>query len=257
VPTMGYLHVGHLSLVEQARVHNDHVALSIFVNPTQFDREEDLARYPRDMARDVELLNGHGVSFIFAPTPEEMYPPRHSTSVTVSGITDVLEGAHRPGHFNGVATVVCKLFNIIQPTHAYFGQKDAQQVAVVRRMTADLNLPVTVVACPTVREVDGLALSSRNVFLQGEGRIDALALSHALFAVRAAWEAGERDATVLREHGISTFATFPDVRLEYFSCADPATLAEQTERVTRTLVSTAAWVDKVRLIDNLLLGELE
>lgn len=253
VPTMGYLHAGHLSLVERARSENDHVALSIFVNPTQFDRPDDLARYPRDLERDLALLEGKGVTFVFAPTPDEIYPPRHSTAVTVSRVTDGLEGAHRPGHFNGVATVVCKLFNIVQPTRAYFGQKDAQQVVVVRRMTQDLNLPVEVIACPTLREADGLALSSRNVFLQGEERQEALALSRALFAVRAAWERGERSAESLRSLAIAIFATYPTVRLEYFSCADPDTLEEQEGNVEQTLVSTAAWVGKVRLIDNLLL----
>jgi pantoate--beta-alanine ligase len=253
VPTMGYLHQGHLSLVERARAENDHVAVSIFVNPTQFDRPDDLARYPRDLERDLALLENQGVTFVFAPTPEEIYPPRHSTSVTVTRVTDGLEGAHRPGHFNGVATVVCKLFNIVQPTRAYFGQKDAQQVVVVRRMTQDLNLPVDVIACPTLREADGLALSSRNVFLEGEERLDALALSRTLFAVRAAWEAGERDANALRSLGVQVFATYPTVRLEYFSCTDPDTLEVQVGEVAQSLVSTAAWVGKVRLIDNLLL----
>lgn len=253
VPTMGYLHAGHLSLVERARTENDHVAVSIFVNPTQFDRPDDLARYPRDLERDFALLEGKGVTFVFAPEPEEIYPPRHSTTVTVSGVTDGLEGAHRPGHFNGVATVVCKLFNIVQPTRAYFGQKDAQQVVVVRRMTQDLNLSVEVIACPTLREADGLALSSRNVFLQREERQEALALSRALFTVRGAWEDGERNGEALRTLGTQIFATYPTVRLEYFSCADPDTLEEQSGLVVHALVSTAAWVGKVRLIDNLLL----
>jgi pantoate--beta-alanine ligase len=253
VPTMGYLHAGHLSLVERARAENDHVAVSIFVNPTQFDRPDDLARYPRDLERDLALLQEQGVTFVFAPTPEDMYAPRHSTMVTVSRVTEGLEGAHRPGHFNGVATVVCKLFNIVQPTRAYFGQKDAQQVVVVRRMTQDLNLPVEVIACPTLREADGLAMSSRNVFLQGEARQEALALSRALFAVRDAWDGGERQAERLREIGNRIFATYPNVRVDYFSCADADTLAEQNGVVERTLVSTAAFVGNVRLIDNLLL----
>lgn len=253
VPTMGYLHAGHLSLVERAQTENDHVAVSIFVNPTQFDRPDDLARYPRDLERDLALLEGKGVTFVFAPEPEEIYPLRHSTVVTVTRVTDVLEGAHRPGHFNGVATIVCKLFNIVQPTRAYFGQKDAQQVVVVRRMTQDLNLPVEVVACPTLREADGLALSSRNVFLQGEERQEALTLSRALFAVRGMWDAGERNVDSLRTLGNQIFATYPTLRLEYFSCADPDTLEEQSGMVEQTVVSTAAWVGKVRLIDNLLL----
>jgi pantoate--beta-alanine ligase len=239
--------------VERARAENDHVAVSIFVNPTQFDRPDDLARYPRDLDRDLALLADSGVTFVFAPDPAEIYPPHHSTAVTVSRVTDVLEGAHRPGHFNGVATVVCKLFNIVQPTRAYFGQKDAQQVVVVRRMTRDLNLPVNVIACPTLREADGLALSSRNVFLQGEERQEALALSRALFAVRGMWEAEERNVDALRMRGNQIFATHPAVRPEYFSCADPDTLEEQSGLVEQTLVSTAAWVGKVRLIDNLLL----
>jgi pantoate--beta-alanine ligase len=253
VPTMGYLHAGHLSLVERARAENDHVAVSIFVNPTQFDRPDDLARYPRDLERDLALLQDQGVTFVFAPAPEEMYTPRHSTMVTVNRVTDGLEGAHRPGHFNGVATVVCKLFNIVQPTRAYFGQKDAQQVVVVRRMTRDLNLPVEVIACLTLREADGLAMSSRNVYLEGEARQEALALSRALFEVEAEWRLGGRAAPLLRAFGTNVFEEFPNVRLEYFSCADPDTLEEQEGEVQRTLVSTAAWVGGVRLIDNLLL----
>jgi pantoate--beta-alanine ligase len=254
VPTMGYLHDGHLSLVERARAENDYVALSIFVNPTQFDRPDDLARYPRDLERDLALLEGTGVTFVFAPDASEMYPPFYSTTVTVTRVTDSLEGAHRPGHFDGVATVVCQLLNVVQPARAYFGQKDAQQVVVVRRMVTDLNLPVNVIACETVREPDGLALSSRNKFLQGNARQDALALSRALFAIRATWQNGERDAETLRERGRQIFSTFPDVRLEYLSCADPDTLSEQVGEVERALVSTAAWVGYVRLIDNLLLG---
>jgi pantoate--beta-alanine ligase len=252
VPTMGYLHAGHIELVRRARAENATVAVSIFVNPTQFDRPDDLARYPRDLQRDLAMLREEGVAAVFAPDASEIYPTGHSTKVHVAGLGDILEGAHRPGHFDGVATVVAKLFNIIQPTHAYFGQKDAQQLAVIRRMVADLNFPIEIIGVPTVREPDGLALSSRNVFLQGEARQQALALSQALNAARAAWERGERDADTLRDAASAVYTTTEGVQPEYLSLAYPDTLEELHGPIERGLMSTAAWVGGVRLIDNVM-----
>jgi pantoate--beta-alanine ligase len=239
--------------VRRAHAENASVAVSIFVNPTQFDRPDDLARYPRDLQRDLAMLREEGVAAVFAPDASEIYPTGHSTKVHVAGLGDVLEGAHRPGHFDGVATVVAKLFNIIQPTRAYFGQKDAQQLAVIRRMVADLNFPIEIIGVPTVREPDGLALSSRNVFLQGAARQQALALSHALNAARAAWHMGERDADTLRAVANTVYDAAPGVQPEYLSLAHPETLEELHGSIQRGLLSTAAWVGGVRLIDNVIL----
>lgn len=250
VPTMGYLHEGHLALVARARDENDHVIVSIFVNPTQFDRADDLDRYPRDLQRDLQLLDDAGMTMVLAPSGETIYPQGYATTVTVAGLTERLEGAKRPGHFDGVATVVAKLLNIVQPDRAYFGQKDAQQLVVVRRMVADLNLLAQIIGVPTVREADGLALSSRNVFLQGDARADALALSQALGAAQAAWQQGERDAATLRRIATDRYADFPGVEVEYLSLADPDTLKELHGPIKRGLMSTAAWVGGVRLIDN-------
>ena len=199
VPTMGYLHDGHLSLVARAKAECSAVAVSIFVNPTQFGPNEDLARYPRDLPRDLGLLEAAGVDLVFAPQPAEVYPQGFDTVIEVRGVTDVLEGAVRPGHFAGVATVVAKLFNIVQPTRAYFGQKDAQQSVVIRKLVRDLNLPVEVIVAPTVREPDGLALSSRNSYLAPDQRAAAPAIYRALSAARDRFAAGERDAEALRE----------------------------------------------------------
>lgn len=253
VPTMGALHAGHVELVRRARAENAAVVVSIFVNPTQFDRADDLARYPRDLERDLAILRAAGVDAVFAPNAGDIYPAGHATTVRVVGLGDILEGAHRKGHFDGVATVVAKLFNIVQPARAYFGQKDAQQLAVIRRVVADLNFPVEVVGVPTVREPDGLALSSRNVFLQGEARQQALALSRALNAARAEWDAGERDADALRDAANAGYATFDGVQPEYLSLADPETLEALHGPIQRGLMSTAAWVGGVRLIDNVVL----
>ncbi len=253
VPTMGFLHEGHRALVRRARAENEAVAVSIFVNPTQFDRADDLARYPRDLERDLALLRDEGVDLVFAPDASEIYGPHHSTTVQVGKVTERLEGAHRKGHFEGVATVVAKLFNIVQPQRAYFGQKDAQQLVTVRRMVADLNFPVEIVAVPTVREADGLALSSRNVFLEGEARQQALVLAQALHAAWLAWHEGERDADALRAQALARFEATPEVRLEYLSLADPDHLVELSGPIERGLMSTAAWVGGVRLIDNVVL----
>src|SRR5512146_473196 len=198
VPTMGYLHEGHLSLARRARDECRSVAVSIFVNPTQFGPNEDLSKYPRDLERDLQLLETVGVDLVWTPTPEVMYPPGYQTWVEVQEVTRPLEGAQRPGHFRGVTTVVSKLFNAVQPEKAYFGQKDAQQAAVVRQMTADLNFPVEIVVCPIVREPDGLAMSSRNVYLDPAQRKAATVLYRALNAAKAAYDKGEQDATKLR-----------------------------------------------------------
>jgi pantoate--beta-alanine ligase len=257
VPTMGYLHRGHLSLVEQARAENDHVAVSIFVNPTQFGPGEDLSRYPRDLERDLALLEPLGVDLVWAPPPEEVYPPGFQTWVHVEEVSAPLEGKHRPGHFRGVATVVAKLFNAFRPDRAYFGQKDAQQVVVLRQMVRDLNFPLEIRVCPTVREPDGLALSSRNVYLNPAERQAATVLYRALTAAQQAFRAGEREADLLRAVLSSTLAGEPLAREEYVSVADPETLAEleQVDPVRGALLSMAVRVGKTRLIDNILLKE--
>src|SRR5262245_20929963 len=226
VPTMGYLHQGHLELVRRARAENEHVAVSIFVNPTQFGPHEDLARYPRDLPRDLALLDAQGVDLVFAPSAAEMYPPYSATTVSIGGMDEVLEGRTRPGHFRGVATVVCKLFNIIGPQRAYFGQKDAQQTVVIRRMVADLNMPIAVVVCPTVREPDGLAMSSRNVYLSPAERQAAVSLSRALRAAEARYAGGERDGEVLRAAMRAILAAEPLATPEYVGIADLETLEE-------------------------------
>ncbi len=254
VPTMGYLHAGHLSLVKRAKAENTAVAASIFVNPTQFGANEDLSRYPRDLPRDLGLLEAAGVDFVFTPDAAEMYPPGFDTQILVGGVTDRLEGAVRPGHFAGVATVVAKLFNIVQPTRAYFGQKDAQQSVVIRKLVRDLDLPVEVVVAPTVREADGLALSSRNSYLTAEERAVAPVIFQALSAARAHFDAGERDAEGLRQAVRRMLAEQPSLTVDYVSVADPLTLRELEAVDTGALVSTAARLGATRLIDNLILG---
>ncbi len=253
VPTMGYLHEGHLSLVRRAKAECASVVVSIFVNPTQFAPSEDLDAYPRDLARDFALLEAEGVDLVWTPTPEVMYPPAYQTWVTVDEVTQPLEGAQRPGHFRGVTTVVAKLFNAVQPQRAYFGQKDAQQAAVIRQMTRDLNYPIEIVVCPIVREPDGLAMSSRNTYLNPQERQAATVLYRALQAARAAFEAGQRDADHLRTVMTETITAEPLARLQYVSCADPETLQELRGQVARALLSMAVFVGKTRLIDNLVL----
>lgn len=253
VPTMGYLHDGHLVLVRRARAECAAVAVSIFVNPTQFGPSEDLSRYPRDMARDLRLLEQERVDLVFAPPVAEMYPDNYHTYVQVEDVTAPLEGAVRPGHFRGVATVVCKLFNIVQPTRAYFGQKDAQQTVVIRQMARDLNMPLDVVVVPTVREPDGLAMSSRNVYLAPEQRRAAAVLFRALTAAQHAHEAGERDAAALREAMQRVLAAEPLAAPEYVSVADPLTLRElDSVGSAGALLSLAVRFGATRLIDNLL-----
>ena len=227
VPTMGYLHDGHLSLVRAARQECDVVVMSIFVNPLQFGENEDFDRYPRDLKRDRDLAEQHQVDYLFVPEAKEMYPepPRTSISVTLG---DVMCGRYRPGHFDGVALVVTKLFNIIQPDFAYFGQKDAQQLAVIEQMVNDLNIPVTIRPCPTVREPDGLAMSSRNVYLSTEERKQAIQLYKSLQAARSLIEAGERDPEVIKNHITALLAAQPDIRLEYVEVRSYPELTEIT-----------------------------
>jgi pantoate--beta-alanine ligase len=253
VPTMGYLHAGHLSLVEQARNECDLVVVSIFVNPTQFGPTEDLSRYPRDEARDLQFLESAGVDWVFIPTVEEIYPSGFQTYVDVREVTTVLEGAARPGHFAGVATVVAKLFNLVQPGVAYFGQKDAQQVVVIRRMVRDLNFPVDLVVGMTIREPDGLALSSRNVYLDPAERQAALVLSRALRAAHDLWDAGERDGERLRAAMRAALTAEPLAQPDYVSIADPDTLAELDAIAPGhgALASLAVRIGRgTRLIDN-------
>lgn len=254
VPTMGYLHEGHLALVRRARAENDHVAVSIFVNPRQFGPHEDLSRYPRDLPHDLAMLADAQVDLVFVPSTAEMYPPGHDTAVHVGAIAQLLEGASRPGHFAGVATIVCKLFNIVAPHHAYFGQKDAQQVAVIQRMVADLNIPIEIVVCPTVREPDGVAMSSRNVYLSPLERQAAQVLSRALRSVEERFASGERDGEALRAIMRTVLATEPLVQPEYVSIADLATLQELAQIEQRALASLAVRLGKTRLIDNVVLG---
>jgi len=254
VPTMGTLHEGHLSLVRRARAENDRVGASIFVNPIQFDRRADLEAYPRQLERDCALLEAEGVDLVWAPDEATVYPPGFQTYVTVEEVTKVLEGAARPGHFRGVTTVVAKLFNVFQPTRAYFGQKDAQQAAVIRQMARDLAFNLEIVVCPIVREPDGLAMSSRNLLLKPEERPAALVLKRALDAARAAWESGERDGERLRAIMRAIIAAEPLARLDYVSAADPVTLAEIDGEASAALLSMAVFVGQVRLIDNTLLG---
>jgi pantoate--beta-alanine ligase len=251
VPTMGFLHEGHLSLVRQARQQCASVMVSLFVNPTQFSPNEDLARYPRDLERDKAYLENEDVNILWTPSPEQMYPPGYQTWVTVEEMTLPLEGAVRPGHFRGVTTVVAKIFNAVQPKKAFFGQKDAQQAAVIRKMVLDLNFPVEVVVCPTVREPDGLAMSSRNVYLNLEERKAAAVLYRSLSAAKEAFEAGERDAKLLRKIIEDILAGEPLARPQYVSCADPLTLQELDLVKDNALLSMAVYVGKTRLIDNM------
>lgn len=255
VPTMGYLHKGHLSLVSRAREECASVVVSIFVNPTQFGPSEDLAAYPRDLPRDLALLEETGADLVWTPTPEIMYPSGYQTWVCVEEITQPLEGAMRPGHFRGVTTVVAKLFNAVQPDRAYFGQKDAQQAAVIRQMVSDLNFPLEVVICPIVREPDGLAMSSRNVYLNPQQRAAAAVLYRSLCAAKEAFLAGERDAGKLKQIIEAVLVSEPLASLQYVSCADPTTLVELETVKDKALLSMAVYFGKTRLIDNMILGE--
>lgn len=254
VPTMGALHEGHLSLVRAAKAQCDLVVVSIFVNPLQFGPNEDLAKYPRNFDRDRELLAKEGVDYIFAPRVEEMYPAGAVTYVTVEGLSDKLCGRSRSGHFRGVTTVVAKLFNIVEPARAFFGQKDAAQSTIIRRMVRDLNISVRVVVCPIVREPDGLAMSSRNAYLDAGQRKSALVLYRSLTAVQERFHQGERKAHVLIDAGKQTLAHEPLVRLDYLEIVDPETLEPVDDLSRGGLAAVAAFVGNVRLIDNFVLG---
>ena len=254
VPTMGYLHEGHLSLVRKAREECASVVVSVYVNPTQFGPQEDLTKYPRDLERDLNLLRNEKVDLVWTPNDAIMYPKGYQTWVTVEEVTKPLEGSIRQGHFRGVATVVSKLFNAVQPQKAYFGQKDAQQAAVIRRMTRDLNFPIEIVVCPTMREPDGLAMSSRNVYLNPEERKAAVVLSRGLFKAKSAFESGEHEADRLRRMVLDTLATEPLVKVQYVSCADPDGLEELEGKLERGLISLAVTIGKTRLIDNIVVG---
>jgi pantoate--beta-alanine ligase len=254
VPTMGALHEGHLSLVRAAKAQCDLVVVSIFVNPLQFGPNEDLAKYPRNFDRDRELVAKEGVDFIFAPRVEEMYPAGAVTYVTVEGLSDKLCGRSRSGHFRGVTTVVSKLFNIVEPDRAFFGQKDAAQSTIIRRMVRDLNIPVRVVVCPIVREPDGLAMSSRNAYLDAGQRKSALLLYRSLAAIQERFDQGERKAHVLIDAGKRTIAHEPLVRLDYIEIVDPGTLEPVDDLSRGGLAAVAAFVGNVRLIDNFVLG---
>ena len=254
VPTMGALHAGHLSLVRAARAKSDVVAASIFVNPTQFGPNEDFARYPRNLEDDCAILEREGVHLVFTPSVEEMYPQGSVTWVTVEGLSDRLCGKSRPGHFRGVTTVVAKLFHVIEPDFAFFGQKDAAQHAIIRHMVRDLHMPVSVEVCPIVREPDGLALSSRNAYLNPEERKSALVLHRSLLRVQRLYQSGDRDAATLISAAKNELSTDATVRLDYFEIVNPDTLEPQSQVEGKTLVAVAAFVGKTRLIDNVVLG---
>jgi len=251
VPTMGYLHEGHLALVKQAKQQNSVAIISIYVNPAQFGPREDLGAYPRDLDRDLDLLQKEGVDIVFVPSDDEMYPLGFSSWVDVEKVTERLEGESRPGHFRGVATVVAKLFNIVQPTRAYFGQKDAQQVVVIKRMAADLNVNLEVVVVPTVRESDGLAMSSRNIYLGPKERQAATILFKALTLARQLRGGGENDAEKIRRQMTALIQKEPLAKLDYASIADAETLQKLNLLDRPAVASLAVRIGKTRLIDNI------
>jgi pantoate--beta-alanine ligase len=256
VPTMGALHEGHLDLIETARSENNSIIVTIFVNPTQFGPREDLSNYPRNLSHDLELLQGTGTDLVFTPTPDDMYPDGFQTWVEATKVSRGLEGEWRPGHFRGVATVVAKLFNLALPQRAYFGQKDAQQVAVIKRMVRDLNFPLDIVVCPTVREPDGLAKSSRNVYLTHEQRQAAKIIYQGLKAAAEDYQAGERRPEALRGKVYQKIQTEPLASVEYVSVGDAKSLQEINDRIVNPiLVSLAVKIGNIRLIDNLILPE--
>ncbi len=252
VPTMGALHAGHRSLIERARAENGFVAVTIFVNPTQFGPKEDLSRYPRPFAHDVELCTQAGVDLIFNPTPETMYGQDFKTYVEVHDLQNVLCGASRPGHFRGVATVVLKLFNILQPDIAYFGQKDAQQALLLSRMVRDLNVPVELAICPIIREPDGLAMSSRNVYLDAGERASAPVLYRTLSTLRDAVASGTRDAGALIAQAKAAIESSPHTRIDYIAIVDRDTLTPLATVQGKVLIALAVFVGTTRLIDNVM-----
>ncbi len=253
VPTMGYLHEGHLTLVRQARAESSTVVVSIFVNPTQFGPKEDFKAYPRNPECDLDMLENEKIDIAFMPSSEEMYPKDYSSWVMVEKITDMLEGNSRPGHFKGVATIVAKLFNIVQPNRAYFGQKDFQQAIVIKKMVDDLNMNLEVIVVPTVRDKDGLAMSSRNIFLDPQQRQAATILFKALTSARQLWEKGEMDAKYIRQKMVSFIAKEPLAKIEYVSIADIETLEELAQIDRSAVASLAVRFGKTRLIDNIIL----
>ncbi len=255
VPTMGFLHAGHASLLQEGRRRGDLLVLSIFVNPTQFGAGEDLDAYPRDMERDTRIAAEAGVDLIFAPRPSAIYPKGFQTYVNTEEISLPLCGGSRPGHFRGVTTVVTKLFNIVQPHLALFGKKDFQQLAVIRQMVADLNMPVEIIGMPIVRETDGLAMSSRNSYLSAAERTAALSLSRAIKVARNSYRLGERDATLLREQVVKSLVNEPLAAIDYVELRDGTTLAEVKVVNAETLLALAVKIGRTRLIDNCILGE--
>jgi pantoate--beta-alanine ligase len=254
VPTMGYLHAGHISLVKRAKAENNSVVVSIFINPTQFAPTEDLIKYPRDLPRDLEMLEKAGTDVVFVPPDEEMYPGGYNTWVEVAGITQRLEGASRPTHFRGVTTVVAKLFNIVEPQNAYFGQKDAQQLLVIKKLVNDLDMNLKLITCPTVREKDGLAMSSRNTYLTSDQRKAAPVLYRSLQLARAIFFHGERNADVIKKHMTNLITREPLASIDYISINDTESLEDLPIIVNSALVSMAVRFGKVRLIDNTILG---
>jgi pantoate--beta-alanine ligase len=258
IPTMGFLHEGHMSLVERAKQTCDIIVMSIFVNPLQFGPNEDLSSYPRDLKKDTALASARGVDYLFTPSVSEMYPALNKTTITVSDVTETLCGASRPGHFDGVATVVTKLFNIVQPAYAFFGMKDAQQVAVIKQMVDDLNMPVTIVPCPIVREQDGLALSSRNVYLNEEQRRQALVLSRAINLAKDAFAAGEKSAEALKELLVTTISQSPLADIDYVEVRNYPSLTEATIiNDQEAIIALAVRFGKTRLIDNTVLSPIK
>jgi pantoate--beta-alanine ligase len=255
VPTMGYLHEGHLTLVRQAKAENASVAVSIFVNPTQFGPKEDFKQYPRNPQRDLALLEREGTDLVFMPPVDEVYPPGFNSWVEVGRLAERLEGASRPGHFRGVATVVARLFDLVKPDRAYFGQKDAQQLIVIKRMVADLNMNLEVVAVPTVREPDGLAMSSRNTYLNPEERKQAVVLYQALTLAQRLHTEGEKDAAAIRRKMADLIKKEPLAQIDYISIADAETLEELDVVKPPALVSMAVRIGKTRLIDNVVVGQ--
>jgi len=254
VPTMGYLHEGHLALVRQARIENSSVVVSIFVNPTQFGPHEDFTKYPSDPQHDLTLLEKGKTDIVFIPSTAEMYPLQFSSWVEVGKLAERLEGASRPGHFRGVTTVVAKLFNIVQPTRAYFGQKDAQQAVVIKKMVTDLNMNLEIIAVPTVREPDGLAMSSRNIYLNSEERQAATVLYRALNLAQQLYSQGEKDAQTIRQQMTDLIQKEPLATIDYISVANPETLEELDKVNPPVLISLAVKIGKTRLIDNIVLG---
>ena len=255
VPTMGYLHEGHMSLVRKAREENKSVVVSIYINPTQFGPKEDLSKYPRNLARDLAMLDKEGADVVFFPSDKEMNPSGYDTWVTVDNLTKPLEGDSRPTHFRGVTTIVTKLFNIVRPTNAYFGQKDAQQALIIKKMTTDLNMNLKVVVCPTIREPDGLAMSSRNVYLSMEQRKAAPVLYKSLLLAKDMFAIGERNAAVILEQMTVFIQKEPLAKIEYISISDTETLAELKAIKKSALVSMSVRFGNTRLIDNIILGK--